>query len=122
MTKRTREIGIRVALGATRCTPSVAAVPGILLAVSGTIVDPSSPRRHPVVSHMVWGVSATDPATFIGVIAMLIAIAAVASFIPALTILRLDPSKVLRFELLRFQLPQGAITGAGQKAPTHRPS
>ena len=47
---------------------------------------------------VVWGVSATDPATYAGVVILLLAVAGVASVVPALRILRLDPTITLRQE------------------------
>jgi len=46
----------------------------------------------------VWGVTPTDPATFITVIVVLMGIALVASLVPALRVLRLDPATTLRAE------------------------
>ena len=46
----------------------------------------------------VWGVTPSDPPTFAGVIAVLLAIALVASLIPAWRIVRLDPAATLRAE------------------------
>ncbi len=48
--------------------------------------------------HFVWGVSTTDPATYAGVVILLLAVAGVASAVPALRILRLDPAITLRQE------------------------
>ena len=50
----------------------------------------------PLVRHFVWGVSTTDPATYTGVAILLLAVAGVASVVPALRILRLDPAIILR--------------------------
>ncbi|CAN5729297.1 hypothetical protein BH18ACI5_BH18ACI5_30130 [soil metagenome] len=100
VSERTREIGIRMALGATASNAiRMLAIPVILLAVSGTLVGAFLARGATLLlSHMGWGVTATDPATFIGVTALLIVIAAVASLVPALRILRLDPAQTLRSE------------------------
>jgi ABC-type lipoprotein release transport system permease subunit len=46
----------------------------------------------------VWGVTPSDPATFAGVIGVLMGIALVASLLPALRVLRLDPAQTLRAE------------------------
>ena len=98
--ERTREMGIRIALGASvgRAIRALA-LPGILLAVSGTIAGAFLARGATrLLSHMVWGVSASDPVTFIAVALLLVAVATVASIIPALRILRLDPARTLRAE------------------------
>ena len=45
-----------------------------------------------------WGVTPTDPVTFIAVVATLLGVAFVASVVPAMRVLRLDPAKTLRAE------------------------
>lgn len=94
----TREMGIRMALGATagRAIRTVAA-PGLLLAASGIVAGVILARiTARALTHLVWGVAATDPLTFGAVAVLLLVVAAVASPIPALRILRVDPAKALR--------------------------
>jgi ABC-type antimicrobial peptide transport system permease subunit len=93
-------MGIRLALGATR-TQAVHTVarPGIALAFAGTIAGVFAARGAvSVIRSFVWGVSPTDPATFAGVALLFLVVAAAASLLPALRILRLDPAQTLRAE------------------------
>jgi ABC-type antimicrobial peptide transport system permease subunit len=89
-----------MALGATsRRAISTLAAPGVMLAVAGTVSGAVLARGATrLLHHFVWGVSANDPVTFLGVAALLVAVAAVASLLPALRILRLDPAQTLRAE------------------------
>lgn len=96
--QRKREMGIRLALGATvRNIIRTAAAPGITLALAGIaagLVLAAFAVR--LLKAMLWGVTPTDPITWIAVPALLLLIAAIASLLPALRLARLDPAQTLR--------------------------
>jgi predicted permease len=98
--QRKREMGIRLALGATvNGIIRAAAGPGIALSLAGIafgIVLALFATR--LLKSQIWGVAPSDPATFITVALMLICVAAAASIIPALRLVRLDPAQTLRDE------------------------
>jgi predicted lysophospholipase L1 biosynthesis ABC-type transport system permease subunit len=98
--ERTRELGIRVALGASsRQAITAVVIPGLLLAAIGVAIGTAAAfATARLLQTFVWGVTPTDPATFAGVIATLMAIALAASLLPALRVLRLDPAQTLRAE------------------------
>jgi ABC-type antimicrobial peptide transport system permease subunit len=100
VTERTREMGIRIALGATTwLAVRTLAMPGILLAIAGTIVGSFAARgASALLQSFVWGISPTDPATYGAVTVLLVTVGTVASVLPALRILRLDPAATLRAE------------------------
>jgi predicted permease len=97
---RRRELGIRMALGAT-VSESIreATLPGVTLALAGVAVGCSlAGLSAKVLTHLVWGVTTTDPGTYISVAAGLLLVAGLASLIPALRITRLNPADTLREE------------------------
>jgi putative ABC transport system permease protein len=71
--------------------------PGVLLAVAGTVVGGIAAVGFVrLLRKFLWGVSAGDPATFAAVAGILLTVATIASVVPAVRILRLDPAKTLR--------------------------
>ncbi len=96
--ERRREFGIRIALGASAWgTIRAVAISGLMLAGIGAIVGGLlSVLGVQLVSSFLWGVGDRDPATYVGVAVFLFVVAGVASVIPALRILKLDPAETLR--------------------------
>jgi predicted permease len=98
--QRRNEIGIRVAVGAERTdiitmvlrSGITLALAGIVLGLAGTLAISS------VLKHQLFGVSATDPMTFVGVALGLIAVATAACYIPAWRAANADPLVALRNE------------------------
>jgi len=100
VTERTRELGIRMALGATAGqTIRDAALPGLLMALAGLVVGCGVALGvSGLIRSLLWGVRPNDPLTFAVVVAALLAVAVAASVLPALRVRRLDPVSLLRSE------------------------
>jgi predicted permease len=98
--ERTREVGIRLALGASRWqTMREVALPGMLLALAGAVLGCALARGAVrSLQHLVWGVRTTDPSTFAAVAGVLLLVSAVASLLPTLRLLRINPAHSLREE------------------------
>jgi putative ABC transport system permease protein len=100
ITQRTREIGIRMALGAQRRDVLKLAVgQGLPLILIGVLIGLAvSFLLTRVMASLLFGVSATDPITFIAISLILIGVALLASYIPAVRATRVDPLVALRYE------------------------
>ncbi|HEU4597689.1 MAG TPA: ABC transporter permease [Pyrinomonadaceae bacterium] len=98
--QRTREIGIRIALGARRRDIFRLVVGrGLLLSLTGVAFGvAASLVLTRFLSSLLYGVSSTDPATFASVALLLIAVALLACSIPARHATRVDPLNALRHE------------------------
>jgi putative ABC transport system permease protein len=98
--QRTREIGVRVALGADPASVLRIVVGGALglagLGVGIGLLGALAGTR--VLSGLLFGVTATDPATYAGVAVLLLGVAALASWLPARAATRVDPAIALRAE------------------------
>ncbi|PYP40171.1 MAG: hypothetical protein DMD43_09005 [Gemmatimonadetes bacterium] len=98
--QRTREIGVRVALGASdRDVRRLIVGQGMLVAASGIVLGlGASMALTRIVSSYLVGVSATDPVTFAGVPLVLLGVSALASYLPARRAMTIDPVRALREE------------------------
>lgn len=98
--QRTREIGIRMALGAQRGdVMRLVMGQGVRLALAGVAVGIAGAfAATRLMSSLLFGVTAADPATFAVVGVLLVIVALAASFVPARRAMRLDPLQALRYE------------------------
>jgi putative ABC transport system permease protein len=97
---RTREIGVRMALGATaHDMQKLILLQGMAPVAIGTIIGPSaSVALTKLISGLLFGVTTTDLATLIAVTLLLVVIALIANYIPARRAIRIDPLSALRYE------------------------
>ena len=98
--RRTREIGIRMALGAeSRHVLRDIAGQGIRVTVVGLVAGIAGGLALTrFLSSLLFGLKATDLATFSGVSLILISVAVLASYIPARRATKVDPMVALRYE------------------------
>jgi predicted permease len=98
--QRRHELGIRLALGAT-AGQTIRSVmrPGLALTAIGIAAGVAlSAGAVRLMESLVFGVPARDPLTFVVTALVLLAVAAAASLMPALRILKMDPAQTLRSE------------------------
>ena len=98
--QRRKEIGIRIALGATPAAVIANAMrEGMLLGVAGAAIGLAGAfALIRLIRSILFGVTATDPLVFVGVPLLLLLVASLASFIPALRAASADPLEALRCE------------------------
>jgi putative ABC transport system permease protein len=100
VTERIREIGVRSALGASRRNILALVLRqgltltglGILLGLSGAVIASGA------LITLLFGISRLDPMTYLGVVALLLAVSTIACWMPAWRAARVDPSIALRSE------------------------
>ena len=100
VSRRTNEIGIRMALGAHRADVlkqvltegALLAATGLVLGVAGSLVATR------LIATLLFGVKPTDLLTFAGVAAILAGVTLAACYIPARRAMRVDPMVALRYE------------------------
>jgi putative ABC transport system permease protein len=100
VSRRTREIGVRMALGAGRSDILTLVVGrGLIVGVAGVALGiPAAFGVARVMRGMLYGIAPDDPVVFVCVPALLLVIAAVASYIPARKAMRADPVVALKYE------------------------
>ncbi len=100
VTQRTREIGVRMALGAQpRDVLRMVIREGMLLAGAGIIVGVGGGLTLTrFMRSLLFEVKPTDPMTFVGVAAVLALVAVAACWIPARRAMRIEPMEALRYE------------------------
>ena len=100
ITERTREIGIRMAMGAEKSDITrmilkrslLLAAAGVVLGVAGALAVTR------VLAKFLYDVKPTDPATFLAVVSLLVGVALLAGLLPARRATKVDPLVALRWE------------------------
>jgi len=98
VSQRTKEIGIRVALGATRQSVVRHVVgQGIVLAVTGGVIGLAGALATTgVLRSLLFGVAPSDPATLVAIVTILVLAVIIASWLPARRAAGVDPAEALR--------------------------
>jgi len=100
VSRRTREIGIRMAIGATQAQvlSSVARSAGILIGIGLVLGLAMAFGAGRLLKQILYGITPSDPMSFAIVFALMLAIGGAATFAPALRATRIDPTHALRQE------------------------
>jgi ABC-type antimicrobial peptide transport system permease subunit len=100
VSRRTNEIGIRMALGASRANVRWLVMREIVLLVgTGLAVGiPVALIGNRLVSSMLFGLQGTDPVSLLASVAVLLAVGLIAGYLPANRASRVDPMVALRYE------------------------
>ncbi len=98
--RRTREIGIRMAIGATGgdVRSMVVREVAVMLGIGAVLGLAGAYAGSQVVGSLLFGMTARDPVVFTGAAAILIAIAGLAAYVPTLRATRVNPIEALRHE------------------------
>ena len=98
VSQRTREIGIRIALGATpRAVTSLVVEDGVRLVITGLVIGMvTAALSTRALASLLYSVEASDPSTFAAIAVVVAVVALAASYLPARRAVRIDPVDALR--------------------------
>ena len=100
VTRRSQEIGVRMALGAARASVlGLVLKQGLAMAVAGVVLGLlAALALTRLLQAQLFGVTSTDPSTFVAVALGLLGVATLATLVPALRATRVNPVEALRCE------------------------